>query len=246
LKTSDKICGLKPIASVLWRWFQQHPVGVAYLAIIYEFQGFDSVKKVLQYTLIFLLASTSFCLAQKTPKGGVTTALNFADSIRIVLENSRNVDATVIGGSFFSAWNGLGIDQQTTIQRQTALMKKKKLPLRPHMVDYFGALANAVSIEHADASKIDGFLKVAGKVIELEKPDKAKLFFNTSKTLNLRQSSAGTIPPAFLHKKLLRRTIHMMTPPQVLTPFIRKSSRKDTIKCLAGCRQRQSLHRREP
>jgi hypothetical protein len=181
LKTSDKICGSKPIESVSWRWFQQHPVGVAYLAIIYEFQGFDSVKKVLQYTLIFLLVSTSFCLAQKAPKGGVTTALNFADSIRIVLENTRNVDATVIGGSFFSAWNGLGIDQQQTVQRQTALMKKKKFPLRPHMVDYFGALANAVSIEHADASKIDGFLKVSGKVIELEKPDKAKLFFNTSK-----------------------------------------------------------------
>jgi hypothetical protein len=158
----------KPIAPPLPAFVQQCRIVLAYLAIIYEFQGFDSVKKVIRYTFIFLLVSTSICLAQRANKGnssGVTTALNFADSIRIVLENTRNVDATVIGGSFFNAWSGFGLEQQQTIQRQTTLMKKKKFPLRPNMVDYFGALANAVSIEHADASKIDGFLKVAGKVV---------------------------------------------------------------------------------
>lgn len=186
MKTSGKICGSTPIEYDLWRLFLQRLFRLSlfghYLRISWFF---DPVKKVLQYTLIFLLASTSISLAQRANKsnsGGVTTALNFADSIRIVLENTRNVDATVIGGSFFNAWNGLGIDQQQIVQRQTALMKKKKFPLRPNMVDYFGALANAVTIEHADASKIDAFLKVSAKVIELEKPDKARLFFKTSRT----------------------------------------------------------------
>ncbi len=184
MKTSGKIYGRKTNSTTAAAFVRQRRIVLAYLAIIYEFQGFDSVKKVLRYTFIFLLVSTSICLAQRANKGNsgaVTTALNFADSIRIVLENTRNVDATVIGGSFFSAWSGFGLDQQQTIQRQTALMKKKKFPLRPHMVDYFGALPNAVSTEHAEGSKIDGFLKVAAKVIELEKPDKARSFFNSSK-----------------------------------------------------------------
>ena len=148
------------------------------------------MKQVLKHTLIFLLASAGFCQAQKKQQNSTAIPLSFPDSIRVVLENTRNVEATIIGGSFFTAWNAIGLDQQQVIQRQTALMKKKKFPLRPHLVDYFGSIANAVSVEHADASKFSSFLKVAGRVIELEKPDKAKLFFNTSKGFFLHQTAA--------------------------------------------------------
>lgn len=139
------------------------------------------MKSVLRYTLIFLLFCSGPLFAQK--KKGDTDAVptSFPDSVRIALENARNVDATIIAGSFFSAWNSLDPSQQQLIQRQTARMKRKKLPLRPAMMDYYGAIANAVSIEHADPSKITAFLKVADKVIDQEKPEKARLFFHTSR-----------------------------------------------------------------
>lgn len=136
----------------------------------------------LRYTLILLLLSSGLSFAQKNKGSTDAIPLSFPDSIRVVLENARNVDATVIAGSFFTAWGSLDPGQQQLIQRQTARMKRKKLPLRPVMMDYFGAIANAVSIEHADPAKINGFLKVAGKVIEQEKPDKARLFFNISRS----------------------------------------------------------------
>ncbi|MBL0740844.1 hypothetical protein [Chryseolinea lacunae] len=122
----------------------------------------------------------AFAVAQKKPDTSIP--LSFPDSVRIVLENTRNVDASVIGGSFGAAWNSLGPDQQNTIQKQVRRMKKKKYALRPHMVNYFGAIANAVAVEKADASRIDGFLKVAGQVIENEPVAKAANFLQLSNT----------------------------------------------------------------
>jgi len=119
-------------------------------------------------------------VAQK--KADNTIALNFPDSVRIVLENTRNIDASVVGASFASAWGNLGVDQQITIQRQLRLMKRKKFPVKPTLINYFGALANAVSIEHADNSKINEFLKVTGQVIDNEPAAKVATFFQISRT----------------------------------------------------------------
>lgn len=107
--------------------------------------------------------------------------LSFPDSVRIVFENTKSVDATVIGTSFASSWSAFTIDQQLVIQKQAYQMRKKKYPTKPTLLNYFGALANAVNVEHADASKIDAFLKVTSQVIANDPPPKAQSFFQISR-----------------------------------------------------------------
>lgn len=102
---------------------------------------------------------------------------SFADSIRVVLENTRSLDASVVGSGFFSIWNQLSVDQQMLIKKQSVQMRKRKFPLKTNMVHYFGALVNAVSVEKADASLLNSYLKVAGKVIESNTPAQAQQFF---------------------------------------------------------------------
>lgn len=115
-------------------------------------------------------------------KADSSIPLSFPDSIRIVFENTRNVDATVVGSSFATAWGSLGVDQQMLIQKQVRLLRRKKLPFKPVIINYFGALANAVTVESADASKINGYLRVAGMVIENEPSAKIQNFFQVSRT----------------------------------------------------------------
>ncbi|MFZ6009853.1 MAG: hypothetical protein ACOYXT_05840 [Bacteroidota bacterium] len=137
------------------------------------------MKQALPYFLLLsLTAGVAFAQGPSSP----VTPLSFPDSIRIVFENTRNVDASVIGSGFASAWGSLGLDQQQVIQKHAYVMRKKKFPIRPHLVNYFGALVNAVSIEHADPTKITDYLKVAGKVIEKYTPAKASNFFGVSRT----------------------------------------------------------------
>ena len=121
------------------------------------------MKQVRIYLFIFWALSSGLVTAQKAD---YTIPLNFPDSIRIVLENTKNVDASVIGSSFASVWGNFGVDQQIIIQKQLKMMKRKKLPLKPTLISYFGALANAMSVEHADNAKIASFLNVSGQVIE--------------------------------------------------------------------------------
>lgn len=128
----------------------------------------------------------ALCLGQ----GSATPPLNFPDSVLIVLENTRNVDASVIGSGFATAWGSLGIDQQQIIRKQTALMKKKKFPLRPHLVSYFGAIVNAVNVEKTDVTTFSKFLGVAGKVIEN---------YPTAKTLTFLTSASSFFQHHALH-----------------------------------------------
>jgi len=107
--------------------------------------------------------------------------MGFADSLRILMENTRNVDASVVGGGLTVAWGNIGLDQQDRIKKQTSIMKKKGYKLRPHLVPYFGAIVNAVNVEGIDPTQFNSFLKVADKVIENYKPDKAVNFFKASR-----------------------------------------------------------------
>ncbi|HOX82359.1 MAG TPA: hypothetical protein PLS08_04975, partial [Chryseolinea sp.] len=131
--------------------------------------------------IAFLFAST-ILVAQK--KQDTTPKLSFPDSIRLILENTRNVDAGVIGSTFATSWtnSGIGINNQITIQKQTQLMRKKKYAIKPYLVNYFGAIANAVTIEKADDATVTAFLRVAGKVIENETSTKANAFFSNCRT----------------------------------------------------------------
>ena len=88
----------------------------------------------------------------------------------------------MIGSSFLSAWNTLGLDQQQVIRKQTFLMRKKKFPLRPHIVNYLGSIVNAVNIEHADAQTLTKYLAITGKVLEKYPAAKVLNFLSTSRT----------------------------------------------------------------
>jgi hypothetical protein len=119
--------------------------------------------------------------AQSAP-GEAGNPLSFPDSVRIVLERTRNVEAKVIGGAFFSAWSSLSPDQQITVRKQVAQLKKKKYALRPHMVHYFGAISNAVNVEKIDSRKLNEYLTVSQQVIDGLETAQASTFFSRSRT----------------------------------------------------------------
>lgn len=134
-------------------------------------------------TYFFLLSFLPALIVSAQKKSQTSTIpLNFPDSVRIVLENTRNVDATVVGTSFASAWSSLGAEQQLIIQQQLRKMKKKKLPLKPALINYFGAIANAVTVERADASKLSGFFTVTAQVIDNETTPRILNYLQGSRT----------------------------------------------------------------
>ncbi len=106
---------------------------------------------------------------------------SFQDSVRLVLENTKGTEAMTIATAFNNAWAILGPDQQFKIRQQAALMKKKGYKVRPYLVNYFGAIASAITIEHVDQRMLSGYLIVAGKVIEEEPLNQANLFFQSSR-----------------------------------------------------------------
>ena len=104
---------------------------------------------------------------------------SFQDSIRMVLAKARNADAEAVGAGFVLAWNKLGPDQQAAVRRQARQMKA--MGYKPQFVDYYGAIANAVDQEKADAKTLSGFLQVSGKVIENNTPSQAGVFFKKTR-----------------------------------------------------------------
>lgn len=107
--------------------------------------------------------------------------MSFADSLRIVMENTRNLTASATGAGFTTAWNNISLDQQQLIKKQTAALRKKGYKLRPHIVAYIGAITAAVNMEGVDGAQLGNFLKVSGKVIENYTGARTLTFFNTSR-----------------------------------------------------------------
>lgn len=145
---------------------------------ICEFQGLMIVRRALRYIVLFFFASVA-AFAQKSKRD--TLRLPFQDSVRIVLENTKNTDAMAVGAAFSNVWNGLGQDLQITVLRQSKAMRKKGYRLRPHFQNYFGALVDAINVENADNSRLTSYLNVAGQVIENEDISKASNFFKNSR-----------------------------------------------------------------
>jgi hypothetical protein len=133
--------------------------------------------KTVFYILLLLFASVSIGQGQES----APIAISFPDSLRIVMENSRNTDAGVVGAMLTTAWGNIDLDQQERIKRQFRTMKRKGYKLRPHMVEYFGAIVNAVNLEGIDAAQLNNYLKVSEKVIQHYRLDKALSFFRTSR-----------------------------------------------------------------
>jgi hypothetical protein len=136
------------------------------------------VKKASIYIFLLLIGTAGF--AQR-PSNNVIS-LNFPDSVRIILENTKSIDASVIGGGFAAAWNNMSMEQQQAIRSQVRMMKAKKFPVKPALINYFGALLNAVTIENVDSKGLTEYLNVAGKVIDKQTPAKANVFLGLSRT----------------------------------------------------------------
>ena len=136
------------------------------------------MKQLALYILVFL-AGIGFSIAQSS--NGVTYKLDYQDSLRLVLENTRNVDAIAVGAAIATVWKGLGLDQQAVIKNQLKLMKKKGHKLRPQFVNYLGAIVNSINRENIDPVKLSNYLTVAGQVIENEDLTKASVFFKSSR-----------------------------------------------------------------
>ncbi|WP_276369164.1 hypothetical protein [Chryseolinea sp. H1M3-3] len=137
------------------------------------------MKRIKVYVLISFVFSAFLVTAQKKSD---TSPVSFPDSVRLALENTRKDDAVAASAAFATAWGSLRVDQQIAIQGQVWKMRKKKFPVRPHLVNYFNAIASAVNVEKADAAKISDFIRVAGLVIESESSAKALNFLKVSNT----------------------------------------------------------------
>lgn len=127
-------------------------------------------------THIVTLCFTVGLFAQSNP--GTTS---FQDSVRLVLENTKATDAMAVGAAFNTAWNSLGPDHQQIIRAQAKLMKKKGFRVRPHLVNYYGAIAAAVTIENADLGKLSDFFSVADKVLMQDNAVQVNLYFQLSR-----------------------------------------------------------------
>jgi hypothetical protein len=135
------------------------------------------VKKLFSYFLVLLSIAA---WAQKKDEGN-SLKLPFQDSLRIVLENTKNTDATAVGAGFSRVWTNLSLDQQQIIRKQVKAMKKKGYKLRPHLQNYLGAITDAVNIESIDPVKLSNFLAVTQEVITNEDQAKGLTFLKNSR-----------------------------------------------------------------
>ncbi len=71
--------------------------------------------KTVFYIRLLLFATVSIGQGQES----APVAYSFPDSLRIVMENSRNTDAGVVGGMITSAWGNIDLVQQECIKQQT-------------------------------------------------------------------------------------------------------------------------------
>lgn len=126
------------------------------------------VKKAFQYLIVLLLGSP--CFAQ-------TDGLGFQDSVRVVLENTKSIDASAIGASFGNAWINLSPDQQLMVKKQAKLMKKRGYKIIPHFVNYYGVLTSALDVHKIDPTLLSEYLELAGKTIEKNNSNLVNIFF---------------------------------------------------------------------
>lgn len=138
------------------------------------------MRRYFLYCWALLLFSAITVQAQN--QAAVALPVSFQDSVRIALEKTKNIDAIAVADGFSSAWGRLPLEQQLVVQRQIRQLKKKRFSLRPYVVNYIGAVVNALTIENASSSQLAAFLLVAGKVVENETPARVQQFLKTSRT----------------------------------------------------------------
>lgn len=135
------------------------------------------MERFLTYFLALLLLPAAVAFGQRS--AGNTTFASLPDSVKSVLDKTRNGDAMRVAADFSGSWDALTADQQRIIRSQLWTMRKKKLPLRPTITAYLAAVAAGKS----DGQKLRAFLTVADKALQNEPPVAIANFFNISRTL---------------------------------------------------------------
>lgn len=155
-----------------WTAFALRVVKTA-IRLFFRISGFGHVKKAL-----FLLISMAVTHCGVLAQAPGSYKLAFQDSVRVMMETNQNTETSMVGGTFATAWHKLSLDQQDLIRRQTEILRKRRYKPFPLLADYFGAIAFAIEREGADISKMDSYLKVAGRVIANEKAAGITSFFH--------------------------------------------------------------------
>ncbi|HEV8513023.1 MAG TPA: hypothetical protein VGQ59_07085, partial [Cyclobacteriaceae bacterium] len=130
--------------------------------------------------LSFLAVISCFCTVSWAQTEEPHT-LNFQDSVRVALENTKAIDATSIAASFGNAWINLSPDQQILIKRQVKMMKKRGARTQPHFVNYYGAIVAALDVEKIEATRFSDFLKVVGKSVEKTHINQVNIFLHQAR-----------------------------------------------------------------
>jgi hypothetical protein len=119
------------------------------------------VRKYLFYSFFFIAA----CRALYGQPADSTYHLRFQDSLRAAFENTKGVEAIAVGNSFAEVWNNLTPTQQSSIQSQSVIMRKKGFRIKPHFVTYFKTLVTLSRMGNTDPTLLDNFLRVTKKVV---------------------------------------------------------------------------------
>lgn len=135
------------------------------------------MSRIIIIAILSLLGSHAFSQEfEFTYKLGV-----FGDEVRTLLGQSNNDAAIGIGESFAIAWKDYSPELQTKITKQTQQLKKAGAKTRPHLVEYFGALASAINDEHASVKAITSYLLVSQKVLDEYPLSKSIKFYKSSR-----------------------------------------------------------------
>lgn len=135
------------------------------------------MERFFTFFLALLLWPAAQALGQRSASTG--TFAIFPDSVKSVLDKTRNGDAARVATDFSEAWSAIAADQQQIIRRQVWVMRRKKLPLRPTVTAYLGAIAAG----KADAQKLRSFLGVIDKALLSESPASIASFCDISRNL---------------------------------------------------------------
>lgn len=135
------------------------------------------MNKIIIIGILSLLGSSAFSQEfEFTYKLGV-----FGDEVRTLLSQTNNEATAALGESFAIAWKDYSPELQIKITNQTKQLKETGAKTRPHLVEYFGALASAVNDEHASVKALTSYLVVSQKVLDEYPLSKSIKFYKTSR-----------------------------------------------------------------
>lgn len=136
------------------------------------------MKKIIIILILWIAGSTAHSQEfEFTYKIGV-----FGDEVRTLLSQTNHPEAVAIGESFALAWRDYTPDLQNKITKQTKQLKEAGAKTRPHLMEYFGALAAAINDEHASAKILTSYLVTSQKVLDEFALSESILFYKTTRT----------------------------------------------------------------